>query len=117
MLTDFIKKYSLLMAALCLIVSCEVVPDYSGAKYKRTSKVDVYYSFDEVKRDYTVMGQLTGHKYPPETVKKNLSGYAEKIGADAIVITGFNAATYKENAVAIKYKVRQDSVKMVKPVK
>jgi hypothetical protein len=104
MLTHIVKRYSLFMAGVCLLASCATAPVYTGTKYKKTNHVDVYTSFDSVKRDYTVIGHLEARKYAPDILKKNLAAYGEKIGADAIVITGFDVAAYKENAVVLKYK-------------
>lgn len=86
--------------------SCSLPPEYSGTKYQRTDHVDLYYSFNDVKRDYTVIGHLTSHKYPDKIIERNLLTYAQKVGADAIILTGLDLTTDQEGAVALKYKTR-----------
>lgn len=86
--------------------SCSLPPVYSGTKYKRTDHVDMYYSFNDVKRDYTVIGHLVSHKYSDKITQRNLVSYAERIGADAIILTGLDLTTDQVGAVVLKYKSR-----------
>ena len=101
------KQYHFILIVLAFFVSsCSIAPQYSGTKYKRTDHVDVYYSFNEVKKDYTVIGHLTSHKYSDKITQRNLVNWAERVGADAIILTGLDLATNEEGAVVLKYKSR-----------
>lgn len=101
------KRYHLITIVLAFFaVSCTIAPQYSGTKYKRTDHVDIYYSFNDVKKDYTVVGHLTSHRYSDKTVQRNLTSSAQRVGADAIIITGVDATTDEEGAVALKYKAK-----------
>lgn len=99
------KRFHFVLVILVLLIaSCSLPPEYSGTKYKHTNHVDMYYSFNDVKRDYTVIGHLTSHKYPDKITKRNLLTYAQKVGADAIILTGLDLTTDQEGAVALKYR-------------
>jgi len=101
------KQYHFVLVILVLLMAaCSLPPEYSGTKYKRTDHVDMYYSFNDVKRDYTVIGHLTSHKYPDKITEHNLLAYAQKVGADAIILTGLDLTTDQEGAVALKYRSR-----------
>ena len=106
-LKQIMKRYHFILIVLSFMVaSCTIAPQYSGTKYKRTSHVDVYNSFTEVKHDYTVIGHLTSHKYADKITQRNLVSWAERVGADAIILTGLDLTTNQEGAVALKYKSR-----------
>src|ERR1700761_496474 len=97
------KRYHfILIIVLFFATSCSIAPQYSGTKYKRTDHVDVYYSFNDVKKDYTVIGHLTSHKYSDQVTQRNLVSWAERVGADAIIMTGLDITTDQEGAVALK---------------
>ena len=59
-----------------------------------------------LKKDYTVVGHLTSHKYSDKVTQHNLISWAQRVGADAIVITGLDITTNLEGAVVLKYKSR-----------
>jgi hypothetical protein len=99
------KRYLIILAVMALFASsCSIAPEYSGTKYKRTDHVDVYYSFNDVKRDYTVIGHLVSRKYSDKIIQRNLISWAERVGADAIILTGTDITTEKVGAVVLKYK-------------
>jgi hypothetical protein len=101
------KKFHLLIATLFLFLmsSCSYSITYFGDKYSATSSIDIYYSVHDVKKDYKVIGHLTCPYAGQTIVKKQLSSYAKKIGADAIIITGtessddHQASTVKADAL------------------
>lgn len=68
--------------------------------------MDVYYSFNDVKKDYTVIGHLVSHKYSEKITQRNLVNYAERVGGDAIIFTGLDITTDQEGAVVLKYRSR-----------
>jgi hypothetical protein len=88
----FIKKLPmktiyLSLIAFCLLLSACVQPlKYVGEKSTPTKSVDVVTSASDIKKPYKVVGHLTIHKYPPETMRKYLAKEAKKYGGDAIVV-------------------------------
>jgi hypothetical protein len=91
----------------CLLFSSCVTVSYLGDKLPPTTSVDVYYSAHDVTKAYKVIGHLTCPNAGTDYDKKMLSSYAQKIGADAIVITGTDATKNDQaavvNADALKY--------------
>ncbi|UCF78371.1 MAG: hypothetical protein JSW03_09780 [Candidatus Eiseniibacteriota bacterium] len=80
----------LLISVLCL-AGCATI-DYVGREYPPTSHVDIYFSLDEVSRDYEVMGHViaTGNAMvSAEKMQEQMLEKARQKGADAIVILGF----------------------------
>jgi predicted metal-binding protein len=71
---------------------------YFGDKLPPTSSVEIYYSAHDVKKDYKVIGHLTCNNLGQTVVKEKLIAYGQKIGADAVVITGTDAT--KDNQAA-----------------
>lgn len=106
------KNYHFFVIGLCLLLSsCSLAITYIGDKATPpTTSVDIFYSIHDVSRQFKVMGHMT---YPysgdQDFIKKQLTNFAKKIGADAIVITGNTVANSGRNssdvvnADAIKY--------------
>lgn len=93
----------------CILLSSCVSITYFGDKLTPTSSVDIFYAAHDVKKNYKVIGHLTaGNNAEQEQVKSKLADYAKKIGADAIIITGTDAAKNSQDAVvtadALKYE-------------
>lgn len=67
--------------------------DYVGKTYPETTNVDVFFSAEDVEREYEVMGQAKteGGEYMSfESMQKQLVKDAMKRGADAIIIEGLD---------------------------
>ena len=99
------------IAGLCLLLSsCATVSYFGDTLTPATTNIDVFYSTHDVTKQYKVIGHLN---YPdsdsPDVVKAKFVAYAQKIGADAIVITGSSVDTRGQsgsnviNADALKY--------------
>ena len=89
---------------ILLLSSCSLPPEYIGDKLPKTKHVDIYYSVNDIKRPYKVMGHLIGHKYFKEAEEKNLSQMAKSKGADAIIILpGDGSKPERVYAEALKY--------------
>ncbi len=102
------KNHIMLLAlGLCLLVSSCVTVSYLGDTLPPTTSVDIYYSAHDVTKNYKVIGHLSCPNGGTDFAKKELSAYAQKIGADAIVITGTDATKNDQaavvNADALKY--------------
>ena len=105
------KPHHFIALAICLLLSaCRVIePDYFGEKYPPTTNVDIFYSAHDVKEDFKVIGHMNLANFGQDSVKSKFVRYAQKIGADAIVITGNTVNTGAKsssdvvNADALKY--------------
>jgi len=104
------KNYHIIiLSGFCMLLSaCAVPVTYFGDKLTPTSTIDIYYSAHDVKKEYKVIGHLTcQNTINQERVKAELSEYAKKIGADAVVILGTDATKNDQaavvNADALKY--------------
>jgi len=103
------KNHHLLIICFCLLLSACALPiTYFGDKLAPTTSVDLYYSAHDVTKPYKVIGHLTcSNSVDQEKVKIQLRAYAQKIGADAIVISGTDAIKDSQDAVvnadALKY--------------
>jgi hypothetical protein len=107
------KNYHILIICLCLfLASCGLAaPTYFGDKLTPTTNVDVFYSAHDVTRQYKVIGHLTyGYGGSQDAIKAKFVSYAQKVGADAVVITGSTVdingkagETDVVNADALKY--------------
>jgi hypothetical protein len=101
------KKHFIFFASLGLLLSGCVTVSYFGDKLEPTSHVDIFYAAHDVMRNYKVIGHLACNNFSQEKVKLELTDYAKKIGADAIIITGTDATKNDQaaviNADALKY--------------
>ena len=85
-----IWKLSLIALAVMLTVSCTKI-DYVGKSYAPTANVDIYFSLEDVKGEYEVMGHLTataGEFTSSEKMQEKIIEKAREKGADAVVILG-----------------------------
>ncbi len=87
-----IRKLSFIALAVLLTVSCTKI-DYVGKSYSPTTEVDIYFSLDDVKGSYEVMGHLTataGTFVSSEKMQEEILKKAQEKGADAVVILGLD---------------------------
>lgn len=87
-----IRTISLLALAVLMTVSCTKI-DYVGKSYNPTSNVDIYFSLEDVKGSYEVMGHLTataGSFTSSEKMQEKIIEKAREKGADAVVILGLD---------------------------
>ena len=97
------KYYYIIVLTLCASLSaCSLPPTYMGDKLPPTNKVDIYYSTNEVKRDYKLMGHLVSHVYIKSTIEHNMTAFAKKEGGDGVII--MPKANNRIEAEVIKYK-------------
>jgi hypothetical protein len=79
----------LVILAAVFAMGCASV-NYIGNSFDPTTTVDVYFSEDEIKKEYTVMGHAlgTGSLVSIDKIRIKLIEEAKGKGADAILITG-----------------------------
>ena len=103
------KKYvSLVVLVGLLAIGCAEV-DYVGESFKPTTNIDLYFSKEDIEKEYTVMGHAIGSGiYDSNAIQKALIEEAKEKGADAVLITGIdNQDSGPENEVTasfLKYK-------------
>lgn len=76
---------------LVSIIGCSANVNYVGKEYEPTTTVDVYFSEEEIEKEYTVMGHAIGSGgdfISNEDIQNKLIEVAKSKGADAILITG-----------------------------
>ncbi|MGA8658949.1 MAG: hypothetical protein WB586_22690 [Chthoniobacterales bacterium] len=95
----------LVLFAFCLLLTDCTTTDYFGKTYPPTQRVDVFFSPQDVRRSYEVMGEI--HAQADELVnlqamQRQLVNEAMQKGADAILIehvgkteTGFTTVEQK----------------------
>ena len=103
-----LKFTGLLVSVALLAISCANV-NYVGKSFEPTIKVDLYFSKEDIEKEYTVMGHATGSgTYDSNAIQKALIEEAKERGADAVLITGIdNQDSGPENEVTasfLKYK-------------
>lgn len=93
-------------AILVFLLGCTKI-DYVGEEYPPTSHVDIFFSLDDVERDYKMMGHMVasaGDIVSAEKMQKKMLEKAREKGADAIVILGLERyqsgekTTYRETS-------------------
>jgi hypothetical protein len=85
-----IRSVSLILLSALLTVSCTKI-DYVGKSYTPTTDVDIFFSMDDLKGEYEVMGHLTataGDFVSTEKMQEDILEKAREKGADAVVILG-----------------------------
>ena len=103
------KKYvSLILLVGLLAVGCAEV-DYVGESFKPTTNIDLYFSKEDIEKEYTVMGHAIGSgTYDSSSIQKALIEEAKEKGADAVLITGIddqdNGYESEVTASFLKYK-------------
>jgi hypothetical protein len=79
------------LAALVVLWGCVSV-DYVGQSYAPTSAVDLYFSPDDVKRPYTVMGEVTAQvevipfQSTGQQLQQKLVEEAKRRGANGLIV-------------------------------
>ena len=103
------KKYvSLVVLVGLLAIGCTEV-DYVGESFKPTTNIDLYFSKEDIEKEYTVMGHAIGSGiYDSNAIQKALIEEAKEKGADAVLITGIddqdNGHESEVTAPFLKYK-------------
>ena len=103
------KKYvSLVVLVALLAIGCAEV-DYVGESFWPTTNVDLYFSKEDIEKEYTVMGHAIGSgTYDSNAIQKALIEEAKEKGADAVLITGIddqdNGYESEVTASFLKYK-------------
>ena len=83
---------SLLALFVLFIAACAKI-DYIGQSYPPTTYVDLYFSEQDIRQDYQVMGHVIAQAnegISVERLQKKLEEKAREEGADGIVIHGFD---------------------------
>ena len=78
----------LAMAVLSILLGC-VSAEYMGKTYPPTDHVDIFFSFDDIGRDYEVMGEIRAEAaefLSMDKIQEALMEKAMEKGGDAIVI-------------------------------
>ena len=86
------KNLYIIISLSLLLIACAQPGVYSGAKFPKTKKVDVYHSAAEIHRHYHVIGRLVQHKYADDIMIKQMAFDAKKVGGDAVIIIGVDAS-------------------------
>ena len=92
---------SLLVVLILFAVACAKI-DYIGKSYSPTTHVDLYFSENDIREDYEVMGHVVaqaGEGISLENLQKQLEAKAREKGADGIVIHGFDRIQTGETTV------------------
>ncbi|WP_262248354.1 hypothetical protein [Parapedobacter soli] len=101
---------TLLIAATFTFHACKTV-SYVGDRYQPTEQVDVYYAERDIKQEYRVIGHLSEEVKGingEERAKQQIIAKCREVGADGVIILGFDYGGTKETeqyqkAQAIKY--------------
>ena len=75
-------------------IGCASV-NYVGKSFDSTTSVDVYFSKEEIKKEYTVIGHAIGSSQfvSNDKIQEKLIEEAKLKGADAILITGIGKSS------------------------
>lgn len=103
---------------LCVFLSCAVT-DYVGKIYSPTDHVDIFFSKNEIKRPFEIMGKIRAEGGDMlmtfEQMEQNLVKEAMSRGADGIVIesmeivtVGSTSGTYGQDIGEPKYYATED---------
>lgn len=93
------KRVLFWIPVLVLTVSCAHV-DYVGKSYPPTTRVDLFFTEEEVTHPYELMGKVIatgGDEVSTEKMQDQIMEKAQKKGADAVVITGLDRYKTGEN--------------------
>lgn len=86
------KRAFVWIPVLIVAVSCAHV-DYVGKSYEPTTRVDLFFTEEEVTQPYELMGKVIatgGDGVSTEKMQDEIMKKAQKKGADAVVITGLD---------------------------
>ena len=89
--SNFKLSSVLILITLLAIIGCTASVNYVGKEFEPTTSVDVYFSEDEIEKEYTVMGHAIGSGgdfISNDKIQDKLIEVAKSKGADAILITG-----------------------------
>jgi hypothetical protein len=84
------KTAVLSLVIIVLVIGCTKI-DYVGEEYPPTSHADLFFSMDDVERDYKIMGHVVATAQDivgAGKMQKKIMEEARKKGADAVVILG-----------------------------
>jgi hypothetical protein len=88
------KRLMILAAAALLLTQGCTKIDYVGKEYPPTTDVEIFFSLDDVEREYEVMGHLTAtadaDMVSAEKMQEDILKKAREKGADAVVILGLD---------------------------
>ena len=103
-----LKFTGLLVLVALLAIGCASV-NYVGKSFEPTTNVDLYFSKEDIEKEYTVMGHAIGSgAYDSNAIQKALIEEAKEKGADAVLITGIddqdNGHESEVTASFLKYK-------------
>lgn len=89
MLKCYLKLCSVLFLVALLVIGCASV-NYVGKSFDPTTRVDMYFAKEEIKKEYTVIGHALGSGtwVSNEKIQRKLLKEAKFRGANAILITG-----------------------------
>ena len=89
MLKCYFKLSSIFIFVALLAVGCASV-NYVGKSFDSTTKVDMYFAKEEIKKEYTVIGHALGSGtwVSNDKIQRKLIEEAKFRGANAILITG-----------------------------
>jgi hypothetical protein len=76
---------------LIVIICCSANVNYVGKEFEPTTSVDVYFSEDEIEKEYTIIGHAIGsggNFISNDDIQDKLIETAKSKGSDAILITG-----------------------------
>jgi len=85
------KRILLLLCAALCTASCAVQTTYIGKAYPATDAPELFFSWDDVTRDYETMGRITAAPQFFGTLEKAqtvIEKRAREKGADAVVFEG-----------------------------
>jgi hypothetical protein len=100
------KQFNLLSSTLTLLmfmlVSCATSIPYVGDSYPPTSTVDVYYSVEDIQREYRIMGRMTRELIRGDREKNEMIAEAKRKGAEGIIFYDLEMDAGKSSVVSIK---------------
>ena len=82
-----LKFTGLLVSVALLTISCANV-NYVGKSFEPTIKVDLYFSKEDIEKEYTVIGHaISSGTSDSNDIQRALIDKAKEKGADAVLIT------------------------------
>ena len=95
------KIIVLILSMILFVTACgsDDDVDYLGGSYPPTSRVDVYFSEDDITEDYLVMGHATVDGGDAEELQEKLIEKARERGADGIIFEGLDRVKTGEQTI------------------
>ena len=82
------KKYLSLVLLVGLLAVGRAEVDYVGESFKPTTNIDLYFSKEDIAKEYTVMGHAIGSgTSDSDDIQQALIDKAKEKGEDAVLIT------------------------------